>query len=458
MTIGKSFVALFAICLAQPFEGWGANSTVGKCTKPPVYTVCKGQFNSLNEINEFMQNLDPCDFEVIDLTTYARPGDKAADWFGRACEAFDRDASKICDVLLLSGHFAGEFFGSNGAELDIDTLEKYSCNYKCNKILHQPRETFLFGCNTLATKEGDSRTPGGYVTIQGHHGISTENAEENAAIRYDPSYGESFRSKVSRIFPSTPNIYGFDSPSPGGKIGAAAIRKYFENRKRAGAQSYTDHITDLYLARDADVINRSNELLSKFGTDYPWVPTMRGQGLAFTHCSGVGAGDTVKRNLCELKNDSVDVSERAQLAWRLLKSPDFSYYAPSVMSFLKENEFDIPMEVLVPMGMDSDVSQHLDEAFAHLSEFPTLQVKVLRAKRTLGLIDGPSYERQTKKVLSSLTSRLNSVDVKALCSLSQQGFLYFDFNLSDFSNPGRLRTKDGQLAESCLCPGGDCGI
>ena len=169
-------------------------------------TVCSITINSNDEVEAAKKMLPAQDFDFIELTQMG--GD---DWFKRACE------KKVsCDVLIVSGHFGGTFFGSSQKTLPISELESESCSNQCDSILKQPKEVFLFGCNTLAGKNQDKRTPEQYREVLMQDGFTAAQAEQVVAFRYSP-IGINFSSRMAHIFRNTSRIYGFNSVSPLGK-------------------------------------------------------------------------------------------------------------------------------------------------------------------------------------------------------------------------------------------------
>ena len=72
----------------------------------------------------------------------------------------------------------------------MEALENHSCQKSCEGIFKAPQEVFLFGCNTMAGKEPDSRTLQEYADIlyRDHRDVYTSRlmAEEAAAYRYSP--------------------------------------------------------------------------------------------------------------------------------------------------------------------------------------------------------------------------------------------------------------------------------
>ncbi len=192
-------------------------------------TICSMTFNSKEEIELFKkyhsQNNDFIELlpsktseEVYDLTSkesfisklLVKPSTES--WVVDAC------AKPIaCDTLVISGHFAGEFFGDEmDHELQLETMEKLSCSRKCSPMFQNVKKVFLFGCNTLAGKQQDKRTPKKYFTdLIDEHGFNIKNADVIAASRYS-ALGGSNNQRIRNVFPNAKEIYGFNSNAPVG--------------------------------------------------------------------------------------------------------------------------------------------------------------------------------------------------------------------------------------------------
>jgi len=182
---------------------------------PHKRNLCTITINSHDETDTFAKYLTG--YNRIELT----PDDsKQSDWFDKACQSGIQ-----CDVLVISGHFSGNFF-KDGSDLMLEgpTLERNSCSNTCPGILSHPKDVYLFGCNTLAGKEHDSRTPLQYIQVLVKDGYSYADAQMLAAIRYSP-FGNSFESKMQRSFAGVQTIHGFDSVAPSG----ANVRKSVAN-------------------------------------------------------------------------------------------------------------------------------------------------------------------------------------------------------------------------------------
>ena len=83
------------------------------------YTVCAATINSPDERNVYMSRLPKKDFRFVELTDFKKPEnlpdspndfeDYDEDWFTEACRQA-RIGKLKCDVLVVSGHFAGTSF------------------------------------------------------------------------------------------------------------------------------------------------------------------------------------------------------------------------------------------------------------------------------------------------------------------------------------------------------------
>ena len=135
-----------------------------------------------------------------------------------------------CDIFVVSGHFGGSFFGSSG-RLSMEALENSSCQRSCKGLFKSPKEVFLFGCNTMAGKQPDSRTMQEYADLlyNEHRDVYPTRlmAEEAAAYRYSP-LGTQTQDRMKKIFKNA-RIYGFHSTSPSGKNISPRLDKYLKS-------------------------------------------------------------------------------------------------------------------------------------------------------------------------------------------------------------------------------------
>ena len=175
--------------------------------------------NSKDEREMFKKHLGDA-FNFVELVN---PDDE--EWLKKGCE------SQIqCDILVVSGHFGGSFFGSSG-RLSMEALENSSCQSSCKGLFKSPKEVFLFGCNTMAGKQPDSRTMQEYADLlyNEHRDVYRTRlmAEEAAAYRYSP-LGTQTQDRMKKIFKNA-RIYGFHSTSPSGKNISPRLDKYLKS-------------------------------------------------------------------------------------------------------------------------------------------------------------------------------------------------------------------------------------
>ena len=204
------------------------------------YQVCSITINSADEIDIFRQYLGTRDFdfvELVPLSEKALPNN--THWFLEACQKNYR-----CDIVVISGHFGGLFFGKkHNYILPVDIMEQQSCSRSCDGVLSHAKEVFLFGCNTLADKSRDHRTPEGYarMLIDEYHMV-TDMAQMVSAAKYFP-FSLSFEEQMQIVF-SNPRttIYGFNSLSPVGPKIRQSLSNYFKgiNQYYGNYRSYLD--------------------------------------------------------------------------------------------------------------------------------------------------------------------------------------------------------------------------
>ena len=196
-------------------------------------TVCTVTINSTDE-KEVFQNYLEDDFNFVELTALGEEYTSEEDWFLGACKS-----GVQCDILVISGHFGGSFFGSSDYRLSLSELQRRSCQERCSGILKKPKEVFLFGCNTTAGKKADHRSPEEYTRVLIEDGFSRRQAEQVSAFRYSP-IGEQTQDRMKQVFPFS-RIYGFHSLAPSGKNIRPRLNKYF---KSIPNKDYISHLSN----------------------------------------------------------------------------------------------------------------------------------------------------------------------------------------------------------------------
>ena len=314
MSIGRIVLALaVGFILAVPA---GATEP-----RPPRLKACFVSLNDPDEMDVFRASLDPKDFEFVDIrakAAAARPAKKMAAeieggyWLADACSP---DTS--CDLVVYSAEFAGRFFGKNGPPLSLQEMEEASCQRRCDGLFRRPREVFLLACNTLATKDEDSRTPEQYLNVLLDHGFDQASAERVVELRYGP-LGPSFRESLRRVFAGVPRIYGFSSVAPRGEYSAPMLSNYFK--------THPDYATTFL--RSSSSSTRNAALYGAF------------KGTSFTQTTGLTAdeaGAVDREHICDLYDESIPVTERLRVAYGLLLRSDALHFVPTLEVFLSRH-------------------------------------------------------------------------------------------------------------------------
>lgn len=294
------------------------------------FRVCAFSFNTPYELTAIRSVLSPKDFEFIDLTPTQAFGQETADpvtpisstaapvagnepgWLMKRCSP-----DLQCDVVIYSGEFAGGFFGKYGVSLNVQEIEEASCQTRCQGLFHYPREVFLLGCNTLATKNADNRTPQQYLQVLLDHGFNRAAAERVVDLRYGP-LGPSFRESLRRSFMGVPRIYGFTSVAPRGEITSPMLQRYFRRKGDYG----------VYLSKADRDTKPNKELLSALaGTSV----------VQITGLTPLEPAAADRAMVCNIYDDTRSVNERLRLTQRIFARKDFLSFVPTVEVFISRN-------------------------------------------------------------------------------------------------------------------------
>ena len=184
-------------------------------------TVCTVTVNSSDERDAFKAALPADQYDFVELVEHGRP-----DWLASSCK---RKVS--CDVLVVSGHFAGtEFYSSKpqvNETLPVDELERVTCSDTCPDLFANLKEVYLFGCDTLKKDPVRSATP---EIIRGLVKSGVPKAEaERFAQSLSERHSENARDRMRRVFPDVPVIYGFSSLAPYGRVAGPMLQGYFRS-------------------------------------------------------------------------------------------------------------------------------------------------------------------------------------------------------------------------------------
>ncbi len=277
---------------------------------------CSITINSNDEINVFKKMLPASEFNFIELTE-VKTKQSITDHespIGAAC------AEKIkCDILLISGHFGGTFTGSSDWSLPLKEISQRSCSDSCAGIFQQPKEVFLFGCNTLASKEKDFRTPEEYARALRDHGYSQSDAEQIAMIRYGP-IGDKFSDSIRIAFPNTKHIYGFHSVAPKGETASIYVRDYIKNVFKS-AGSYSKHLNEI--EKESFPAQKNNDIAQAFRHTY--------------FAEATGYDGEYRKSICSVQDTRKDIAERLTGLEGGLNSESRLVYIPFLQTLLNEN-------------------------------------------------------------------------------------------------------------------------
>jgi hypothetical protein len=384
-----------------------------KAPKEPERTACVATINSPDERELFEKNLPKDKFKLVELTDFGTKkaeGGRENDWFDKACAA-----GVQCDVLVVSGHFGGEFFGASGLRLTTDQLEKASCQRSCDGLLKAPKEVFLFGCNTLASKEKDHRTPEQYLRVLLEDNIPPAEAARIVEARYGAA-GDSYLDRMRRVFQDVPRVYGFDSVGPAGKTARPFLERYFK-----GAGDYDTHLRALEAAYAADKVNGINAALAYLRTNEFLACTLK--VTSFAQTSGLRAnelGATVRDDICQLIDEKIPLRGRLEKVLSLLKGDDRARYLPVTAAFFKNNEGTIEgdtglRDLLRASREDKALEKALDESLRGYAHSPSLALEMLSVKKRFGFLDQEGLADQAKEILAPEIKKTTAESGSVVC-------------------------------------------
>jgi hypothetical protein len=395
---------------------------------PAVYaeksTVCTITVNSPDEREQFRRFLPEDKFRFVELVERGRP-----DWLASACR------QKIhCDVLVVSGHFAGTEFYSSSFEvtesLPVDEMERAQCSASCPGLFSQVKEVYLFGCDTLKPEPVKSAMP---EVVRNLLRAGQPRAEaERFARALSERHGESSRDLMRRIFWDVPVIYGFQSLAPYGRVAGPMLTRYFE----AGG------------TEEVGTGRPSESLLSLFGPSSMTVAA----GLRDTDPNADFRGQ-----VCRYYDDRLTPAEKLAAIHRVLGG----HSAQLRMSFDRvERFFEAVRESdrqdaafaseLAALAGDAPVrKRYLD--LSRDTEDPALRVRMLALARSVGWLTAPQHRaelgRMVADVLDSDSAGYGEIDL--ICTLNKDRAL--DAELTQIRTGKALaRVTVREAARACL--------
>lgn len=389
------------------------------------HQVCSITLNSDNEIKTFKKNLSSKDFTFTELTEM---GDRTT-WFENACKS-----QLKCDVVVISGHFAGEFFGKSDKSLKADTLEEKSCKKSCDGILKNPQEVFLFGCNTLSEKSDVDKSPDAIYESLRKRGLDSVAIERIIQSRYG-KVGLSFKDKLRRSFSNVPHLYGFDLIGPSGDTVQPKLESYFKT-----TQDYNKHISDLKSAAAMQLVAKSNTALQKSMTMTD-----------FTQCGGLNKTDKnylLNEKVCSLFSDDIPLSTRLETAKELLLNPLTDNYLSSVNSFLEINKSKISAADLQTINTNSQIRDRLKKLKNENKQYATAFLDLAQLEKNLKITTESEFQTEYSSVVKTELQKNTPRSVDTICALQKNFNLNANIGYNDFP---AYSLKSDQTARATHC-------
>ena len=399
-------------------------------------TVCTVTINSTDE-KEVFQNYLEDDFNFVELTTLGEKYTSEEDWFLGACKS-----GVQCDILVISGHFGGSFFGSSGYYLSLSELQRRSCQERCSGILKKPKEVFLFGCNTTAGKKADHRSPEEYTRVLIEDGFSRRQAEQVSAFRYSP-IGEQTQDRMKQVFPFS-RIYGFHSLAPSGKNIRPRLNKYFQSIPN---KDYISHLSNF----------------PKKEENHFWSRAMKGQFIR-----SVDGVEDIENPMCLLEKPEPLYKKLLWIKEVLSDNERSLSYIPIIDLYFKDLERmfgedweDFPREeqsILEQIQFNSQGKNTVNELLSQpIPGVLSAQITVLNFGKRIGWYDKEAYSERLKFLIGYMfKENLDWVQMDIICSLRVEIDLRLEdlpeerWNRNTISTLGCVKPSDTRIHKELL--------
>jgi hypothetical protein len=353
-------------------------------------TVCTITVNSDDEREVFRRSLPEDRYRFVELVERGRP-----DWLRSACRQ-----QVSCDVLVVSGHFAGtEFYSSRfqvQESLPVAEMERAICSESCPGLFSRLKEVYLFGCDTLKPEPVASAMP---EVIRGlvRSGLALPEAER-AARALSERHGESSRDLMRRLFANVPVIYGFASLAPLGKVAGPMLQRHFET----GADE------------DVGSGRVSARLLKLFGPSSMVVTS--GQSDHEPHAD-------FRREVCGYHDERIPAAGKLAAVHRTLAGP----LLPLRMEFDRIERFiaELPQEARASAAFAAMAADGAGResylAATRATEDPALRIRMLALARVTGWLDDGQQKAELARMIHEvLASRaMGFGEVELICTLNR---------------------------------------
>jgi hypothetical protein len=357
-------------------------------------TVCTITVNSADEREVFRRSLPEDKFQFVELVEKGRP-----DWLAAACREKVR-----CDVLVVSGHFAGnEFYSSKfdvSESLPVDEVERVTCSDSCPDLFSHLKEVYLFGCDSLKPEPVRSASP---EIVRGlmHAGQSRADAEHFARALSE-RHAEASRDRMRRAFPGVPVIYGFSSLAPYGRVAGPMLSRYFQS------------------AQDEEIGSGrvSSKLLAQFGP---------ASMVATTGLRATDPNADYRAEACRYYDDRISIGDRVRFIHELLgrDMPEVRVTFDRVERFFSglsaSDRADPQIDAAIgELAVDSSTRTHY-LAIMRDTQDPALRVRMIALAQSIGWLT-PAQNRAElahaiQDVLAGESMGFGEVDL--VCTLNR---------------------------------------
>lgn len=238
-------------------------------------------------------------------------------------------------------------------------------------------------------------------------------ADRIVAARYSP-LGDSFKSRIQKVFAGVPQIYGFDSIGPAGNTVHPFLNRYFDNMKT----SYSTRLDQLEAQKLITTIERANSTLSQASLE--WQIALNGTARAV--CSG--AKESSQKD-CGLFDPKLSTTEKLIIAKDLLNSPSRLTHMNSIDRFMRDLDFKrltaSEKSILQSISENEAAKKDLRENVDRLSDTPALQLSFVNLGKQLSWFSPEETLNKAKNILGERLVKGPTQETRDfICSLSTE--------------------------------------
>ena len=382
----KKWILFLIIVFLMPAQGL-----------PERFRVCSITVNSSDEMNIFVKNLDSSRFDFVEFVPPVHEVEKydGGRWFSHVCSS-----SRVsCDVLVISGHFAGMFLGTdNDYILSMSELEQMACQKNCSHIFENLKEVYLFGCNTMASKTNSSRTPEEYLDILvNRYEMAGDLAETVVASRFS-IIGPAFKTQMEHIFSEKTKIYGFPDLSPLGKQARPLTQRYFDGINKEYGNYYNYLIQTFYK-------NSNNTTKPYFKSAFSAVsPVSLSTGMGPSH-----PHKKTYEKICSLHSNQKSVQSKLKIVKNLFEEDEGFFAFPTVKTFLIDSMDRFSPEnqkLFQELQSMSDVKDKFLKAYLEMNpRLVYIRSQIMHFLYTLSWVSESAYQAQLKQMLFPMVQK-----------------------------------------------------